>query len=142
MKRVTLGSSVGIVTIFAVNGLLGFVSWTCTAGNAVVLGLGSVIAAVVALRMWKHANYPARSAEWCFFAAVVLAIIGALLYWLDIFFGFIVLPIPANGEILDAVVNPLAVMISAAFLPFGASVAIATAVRAVLLQDEVSRPDV
>ncbi|MCW5649444.1 MAG: hypothetical protein KIS62_06855 [Ramlibacter sp.] len=141
MKRVILGNLSGFVTIFVVNGLLGCVGRTCTAGDVGVLGLGSVVAALVALRVWGRVDLSFHRSGWWLLVALVFAMIGALLYWLDIWFGFIVLPPPLGGGILDAVVNPLAVMASVAFLPLGASVAIASAVRAILLNDEANGPN-
>lgn len=134
MKRVVLGNFVGVITVFIVNGVIFYVVKPFTDTEVIILWAGSVIASLVALRVWSRTEITSHSSAWWLLVAMVSALIGALLFWIDILFGFIVQPIEMGGGILGSISNPLAVLISLAFLPYQVSVAIASAVRAAILK--------
>lgn len=135
MTRTALGNLVGLATVFVVNGAILSAVGAFTAGEIVAFGGGSIVASLVALRTWSRTETTSRSSAWWLLVAVASAVVGALLFWIDIRFGYIVLPITPDQGILGAISNPLAVMISAAFLPFFASVAVGSAVRTMLPTD-------
>lgn len=134
VNRVVLGNLVGFVTIFIVNSAIFCIGYTFTTSDVGALVACSIVASLVALRMWSNNGMPTHNSLWWLLVAVGSALVGALLFWLDIRFGFIVLPIEPDGGVLEAISNPLAVMVSVAFLPLFMSVAIACAVREALLQ--------
>ena len=138
MKRLALTNLSGLGTVFVVNGAALGVMGTFTAGDVAAFAMGSIVASLVGLRIWSRPDMSSRSSRWWLLVAVSATLVGALLFWLDIRFGYIVLPIGPDEGAVGTIRNPLAVMMSAAFLPLFASVAIGSAVRATLMQGNVA----
>jgi hypothetical protein len=92
----------------------------------------SALAVLVALRVWQKADFEAKSAVWWLSVAVASTVLGLGLWLLDVRLGYLVLPIPQPGTMWDAIMNPYAVMVSAAFFPLFTAVSTATALRVVL----------
>jgi hypothetical protein len=139
MNRRALGNLAGLATVLVVNGAVLCVVGTFTAVDVGAFAVGNVVASLVGLRTWSRPEMSSQSSVWWLLVAVGATLVGALLFWLDIRFGYIVLPIGPDEGVVGTIRNPLAVMMSAAFLPLFASVAIGSAVRSALLSETVAR---
>jgi len=138
MERLALRNLAGLATVIVVNGTTLCVVGTFTAVDVVAFAVGTIVASLVGLRTWSRPEMSSRSSTWWLLVAAVAILLGSLLFWLDIRLGYIVLPIgPADG-VMGTIRNPFAVMMSAAFLPLFASVAIGSAVRAMLLREHTA----
>jgi hypothetical protein len=99
------------------------------AEDVFLVAFGAAVAALFALRLWSLPLFKAQPVSWWLWIATGTTLIGAALWALDVFLGYVVQP---TRGLLASFVNPMAALVSAAFFPLGAAIGVGSAVRTAL----------
>lgn len=125
-------TGLGVTALLAVSVPLA-IARTVLAEDLLLVAIGAVVATLVALRLWSLPLSNARPVSWWLWVSTVATLIGGALWGVDVLFGYVVAP-PTSG-LLASLVNPMAVLVSAAFFPLGTAIGLGSAVRAALNEE-------